>query len=327
MIGTRLEASRRFPFFALLFAAVGALLLVVGLLQKSLEFALLATLPLSWAIVIFVRRPAPIEGEVTGDALVLHEPHPQTVPYHSIQSLRMGNKTLSPEHPRLRPAPLTILHAKGALRLPKVINDSPRTVMQLYRFLWDHLQGSGSRNINGQLQEFLQEQEALFGPDMVYTFRARNRPGVPTSTGGAQSLLAVTMFLGIVWIYVAASWDLNEAFRVWGIVFLMCGGLGWLIAWAAGRTSATVKGWEQASLVISPGGLALVQGHIQGILRWEEVHDVDSHDKHRAFRISQLYGVSLRVAGAQILIADIYDRPSAVIARLIESYWRSPAPT
>ena len=77
-----------------------------------------------------------------------------------------------------------------------------------------------------------------------------------------------------------------------------------------------MKNWKNASVVIGPHGMAMVQGDIQGEVRWPELLEIRFNTKPLAFSLgsqSGFPGILLRVKGADIVIADIYDRPLHVI--------------
>jgi hypothetical protein len=82
-----------------------------------------------------------------------------------------------------------------------------------------------------------------------------------------------------------------------------------------------VKNWDKACLVICPGGFALVQGPLKGEMRWEELKKIQVREKSSfASGTEHGPGMVLTVAGASILIADIYHRPIGYIHELIEDY-------
>ena len=56
------------------------------------------------------------------------------------------------------------------------------------------------------------------------------------------------------------------------------GGLFALLFWLIARqvSGANIKGWTKASLVISPLGLALVQGDMKGEMHWDELESLKS---------------------------------------------------
>jgi hypothetical protein len=111
-----------------------------------------------------------------------------------------------------------------------------------------------------------------------------------------------------------------------GILLAAFGGIFSLVFWRLGTaTRVRIKNWRKASLVISPVGLAMVQGDVQGELRWNEVQNVRLRGRAKGIHVTSettMPGIVLSVEGAKILIADIYDRPLAAIYENILKYWR-----
>jgi len=94
---------------------------------------------------------------------------------------------------------------------------------------------------------------------------------------------------------------------------------------AGSRRGGRVKNWRKSSLVISPMGLALVQGDIKGEMRWDELRDVQYKSRPGSFSMdvnTAMPGVLLKFEGASITIADIYDQPLRIIYERIRRYWR-----
>jgi len=86
-----------------------------------------------------------------------------------------------------------------------------------------------------------------------------------------------------------------------------------------------IRNWHQASLVICPVGLAMVQGDMEGELRWNEVLNVELRSRAQGFHLTSETtrpGIVLSVEGARIVIADIYDRPLQDVYENILHYWR-----
>ena len=79
-----------------------------------------------------------------------------------------------------------------------------------------------------------------------------------------------------------------------------------------------------ASIVISPLGLAMVQGDLRGEIRWEEITKIKTaHTSLKSFQVSSNSNrapVTLYVEGAEIPIWDIYDRPVTLLLEIIETY-------
>lgn len=119
----------------------------------------------------------------------------------------------------------------------------------------------------------------------------------------------------------------QEGWIVGGSFGLIFGGLFALLSWLSGRQNlGAVRKWRQAGVVVAPDGLALVQGELVGELRWDEVRDVKFGKSSTSFQFTTtaqpLRGIVLKVEGAIIVIADLYDRPLALIHQNICHYWR-----
>jgi hypothetical protein len=77
-----------------------------------------------------------------------------------------------------------------------------------------------------------------------------------------------------------------------------------------------LRRWRDAGLVISPAGLALVQGNVRGEMRWAELKDLRYKTRTSAA------GIVLKFEGAEVGIINIYDRPLYLIYERIREYWR-----
>src|SRR5262249_43685196 len=151
-----------------------------------------------------------------------------------------------------------------------------------------------------------------------FAYRARAYLGLLRSYGMAMAISLAVLFCGIVWLTVGVSVRFKgwEPWAGFGGMFL---GFGFLlfIAFVAGSRAANyVKNWRRASLVVSPVGLALVQGEIKGEMRWDELRDVQYRSRPRSFTLdarTNIPGVLLKFEGASITIADIYDQPMWII--------------
>jgi hypothetical protein len=71
----------------------------------------------------------------------------------------------------------------------------------------------------------------------------------------------------------------------------------------------------------------MVQGDVQGELRWDAVRGVKLQTAARSFSYSRDgygygTGIWVTVEGAKVFIADIYDRPLLTILDRIHAYWR-----
>jgi hypothetical protein len=91
------------------------------------------------------------------------------------------------------------------------------------------------------------------------------------------------------------------------------------------HVNSGIRRRDQASLVISPSGLAMPQGDMKGRMYWGELRDSRLSRGIESFRFggaSGPAGIHLIVEGAEILVADIYDRPLPLIYGRIRRYWQ-----
>jgi hypothetical protein len=328
MSNRKIIAERTFPLGFILWGFVGAAVLAAGLVQGNWHFTLAAVPELALAAALLAFRPAAFEGEITETGLRVGGIGVE-VPYASIQSVTLNGIAQDPDAPKLKAGPIVIMHREGSLEIP-ARTDMP--VKDLYRCLIDRTEGSGDRRVGDLLMQYLTREEHMFGADRVLTFRAREQLGRRPSTRREQACCLALALSGIFWI--AASLYLWRGPRQdpmpWpplGILLALVGALAWLVSLLAGRhMDANFRGWRNACLVLSPTGLALVQGETQGQMRWDELHEATLSNR-RPFITAAAGenlpgGLQLVVAGARIRVADVYDRPLPAIARSIRRYWQ-----
>lgn len=320
MIGTRVSGRPAGSWPIGLWLLVGIPLLL--LIPRDARFGLYACLPLAWAIGLWLTRGHRIDVEFSEQGLILHHPR-LVVPYHSLEIVRIGGGSPRPDSPRLRPGPVSIIHAQGALELPV---DRYVSSLDVYRFLWEHISVSGSRQVHMKLAEFLQHQEALFGPHLVHCYEARRTLGPPSSRRRVVVLCILTLVVGIIWMLGGSRANADDPMLVWGILLFSVGMVGTVVASVTRRSRiAGIPNWQQSSLIVSPGGLALVQGLLTGTMRWDELQSIDDLSPGSGRGGGFASGIRLRVPGTAIILPDIYDRPLPVIYDAIQQYWRPPA--
>jgi hypothetical protein len=87
----------------------------------------------------------------------------------------------------------------------------------------------------------------------------------------------------------------------------------------------TVKHPEQATVIITPLGIAMMQGDTRGEVAWNEIKHVNLRTKPPGFAITGsglTTGVELALGGAMVRIVDIYDRSQQEIYERIMANWR-----
>ncbi len=328
MVGRRIEAQPSFSWGALVFWLIAAAMVGISAWQASMHWFLAAILPMTLGAAVFSLRDMPFAATFTEEAMAVESP-PLEVRYDEIQGLVGVGRPRLPESPGPRRFEIRVGHPGGVVVIPRGV-DVPSD--KIYRFLSDRVPSRGSREVHEALAEYLEKNEAMFGPERVWSYRGASH--LVGRGGGRRRMrrcsLAVTLAAG-VWIVAGVSMRIesNRPGAAWfgAGVLLMTFTLPFLLlslASIADRTASVVKRWRKSSLVISPVGLALAQGDITGDITWDKVQKVRLLDRSRAFRLSHAGGypgIELKIPGVSIVIADIYDRPLHVIFDRICEYW------
>jgi hypothetical protein len=329
MIGERIESVGGAPWEGLTLLAAGLVLAAAGWFSGISAMVAGAALPIalggSWW---FLGQERPLTATFREDGLEVETAgEPVLVPYASIRNLKVGRRAADPATFDKPSAALTIVHDGGVLRIPSRLNLPSHEVL---RFLADRVPRTGGRDVNPVLLDYLNREEQYYGPSSVASFRAASCL-VSGPRTGYRALALGLMLAGTAWTAYGFSGRGDTAWGVFGVIGLVFGVLFLAASFAENRPSgAALKNWKDASLVIGPHGMAMVQGHLQGEVRWPELLEIRFQAKPGAVQFGYQFaipGILLRVKGAKILIADIYDRPLFVIhERILASSGRSTPP-
>ena len=325
MIGDKIYAPASSAPAAWLFGIGAPALVGWSLVAGSPHPAVAAILPLLLAGAILWTRPRAFHAEFTDSALVVPE-RELVIPYEAIQGLRCGRQ-LNPPADSKRSFPIDVVHSAGALHIPRKLNVPSARV---YHFLLDNIPLTGNRDINPALADFARREQKEWGTDHVYCYQRRQHRGASLRHSRGQLVGLAILVTGILWggiggAFLAAHID-KDSGGGWiggGILLFLIGLFTFLVS--ASLAHPLNRRLKKASLVISPGGLALVQGDLCGQLSWDEVQDVKWRTRARGIYVSSAHAVSgivLSVAGANIMIADVYDRPLALIHENILNCWQ-----
>lgn len=323
MIDQTVESSSPLPAVAVIFGAVALFLGVFAVATGSLHWAIGALLPLAMALAIWLVPEPSFRGQFTAQGIELAD-QSVIIPYEDIEGLTAKGRPGDPLKAGPPHYPMQVIHAGGVLVIPARLNVPSDDV---YRFLLSRFPACGSRAVNPTLADYLREQEATFGADRVWSYCARRHLGLrfPARKARAGSLAAC--LTGLAWIAVGIAG--KQAFVGWivaGSLTSLVAGFTFLIFWVQSRSPLVkMKNWREASLVISPVGLAMVQGTEKGKMRWDELRkiklnvaglfDADRNGPNRP-------GLIVHVAGADFAIKDIYDQPLPLILERIKQYWK-----
>lgn len=325
-----IESTPGFPVGTTLLALGGAVLLAVAAVQGNVHYALGAVLPLALAFGAWITRPPGFRAEF-GEQGLLVGASPIEIPYHSIESVTVGEASCDPYGGKIRRGPLTVIHYCGVLEIPARLNVP---VVDVYRELLRRVPGSGSREVHPKLAEHLHEQEEKFGAERVWTYCARSHPGRRRSMPRGQIGSLMVMLTGFAWVFASFFVEPPPKSSVspWlaiGILVAVMGAFAMLLFELCRYPARKARRLRHSSLIVGPIGIAMVQGDMTGQMRWDELRNVQLGTPRRSFQLSgtssKTSGILLQVEGARIEIADVYDRPLPVIYEIIRRYWK-PAP-
>lgn len=121
--------------------------------------------------------------------------------------------------------------------------------------------------------------------------------------------------------------NLPESFVTWlgiGVGAIVLGiAISLLRRVSAQAALVDTKRYGPACMVISPIGIGLAQGEMQGKLRWDEISGI-KNGPNKSFGGSKHPALHVSFAGGVIKVLDIYDRSLVEIASLITSNTQHP---
>lgn len=324
-----LHLTRRFPWGVSFWALAAAALLVAATVLGNLNLVILALAPTMLSLGLWMGSPREFRAELQDDCLVVENPS-VTIPYAEIEGLTIGGFGVDPDWPRFRAGTLMVMHRHGVLEIPASLNVPIR---QVYRALLAVLPATGSYQLSPTMSEHAMKEAATFGTERVHAFGCRKVIGPSPSTSRARACAAALLLCGILWCVVSAllpgPFEANNriGWLVSGMLISLFSAPTWLLLYVRqGTNTAIARALANAELVISPTGLALRQGDVQGHLRWAELLDVRFLNRG-GFAVSSsteltVGTIQLVISGAKIGLADVYDRPIALIHKLIRAYWK-----
>jgi hypothetical protein len=313
MIGQKIVAQPGAPVGSFILLILGLVLLVLAVVLRSLHPVAGAMPFLIWGGMSWAARGQPFAMTLTEEGIEVEEER-EVIRYTDFEGLA-ARRPLNPYKKGPRRYPITVLHKDGRLLIPARLNVE---CDDLYIFLFRRFPNSNrQRKVPTLLADYLRYEERRCGAEHVWVYRAR-RQFVWGGSPGFRRFLAGMVLTCVAWMIVGFGGEAVEKhMEVWGflgIPFLLIGSLGWLAVRLQGRPQG-VRNPQDACLIVCPEGFALVQGDLQGQMRWDELKDVK-------LQTGYVSGLMLKVAGASFLLADIYDRPLGMIYQQICYYWK-----
>lgn len=320
MIGQTIRFRPSFSWASGFFLTIALVVIGLGWRADSIDLLLVAVLPFSVGMTLWLSRLRPQTIQFTEAGLVVERG--PTIGYDGIESIRTSRGPADLGKLDRRFTPLQIVHRNGISILPPSREVSSA---EICRFLFEQLPTSSSRDLGFPLADFRLAQENRFGKGQVRYYCARTHLGRGLDGRRIASIGLAGIATGVVWIAVSV---IQPGLELWS-------GLGFSVAFigilAVGvgmldreQSSSKVKNWRASRLVIGPAGLAMIQGETQGELAWHQVRNIRFCPKPGWFTVTANQigkGIHLEVEGAQIVIADVYDRPLHVIYQAVHSFW------
>jgi len=322
MIGQRVESWPSLGIAWVAFGLIGIALLALALLAGSPHPAIFSLLPFALAIAAFKTGESPIAFSISEEGLAFDEPDLGFVRYSELTGVTAPVSRNPGEDFAIQ-----LYHSTGAVRIPRDINLSSR---DLYDFLVERLpplDPADPDHAPAGLRTFVAEQVQAFGAEKVFVYRARPFP--PQAAMSRKLAYAVaTICAATAWCVAGIGIEGNEKGKglAWTGFGCMISFLGLLFAFIFSRANTRHRptNWRNACLIISPGGIAMVQGKLRGKMRWDELRAIDYPAKPR-FGLSThggtRSGLGLLTDGAYLIVADLYVRPLADIRRALNNYW------
>jgi hypothetical protein len=309
----------RFPYFsvAALVVALASCWFLLG--EAWPATAIIAPMCLAIAVVCSYDWFRPRRLRISVDGLECSRPR-RFVPFNDLRSIvpETGRKGRSG-------FPVAVIFRTGSISIPARLTCDAEEFVRLLR---SRLRRASELPPTPPIFDvFLKQQSMLYPIEMIHVFRGSSRPMRPTATRVYFKLAVILLAPLPLWIGLANAFPRKyEPFLVvgalcgiFGLVFVL-GAAGSALGGLAG--SARVKNADDAVLIITPGGIALTQADLRGELRWGEVQKVFKSGVNTFQWTAQAKGLALRVHGADVVIADIYDWPIDAIHTLIGRYWR-----
>ncbi|MCA9176728.1 MAG: hypothetical protein KDB14_19705 [Planctomycetales bacterium] len=297
LVGKTVTARPRTGFTVFLaFVAVG--LIGISFLDESIHGAMFGVFPGLWCLIRVFFAPRSVRLTFDEESVMLDSG--SRIPYASIQRVSMNGVPYSSIH-KSPSSQLVIEHQRGILRLPPVLDVR---FEDFYQFLNERMPDRDE--IPASLVDFVADQRAKFGDDKVTVIFGGQTRFIKSSV---LLPLAFALFgTGIIWSIVGSA--ASEHYE-WGDAGGAMVGVAMVMVVVVYLTRVALSYrpviWH-ACLVITPEGLAMVQGNVQGAIRWDDVEGVH-----------QGAALLLQVTGAAISIAAIYDRQLPEIAKLVRA--------
>jgi hypothetical protein len=314
--------SSKWPGPWLVVNATGIVLFAVGsyfaLPHRRADLLLWAVLPLSWTVALIVRHPWSFGMTLDDNGIQVSDG--RSIPYAALRGL-----SIPPHASRRRSFPIGVALENDVLQIPARLDVPSGAVFQPLR---QRLPTGSTDEIPDSLVDFCHQQIDTFGRERVWNCSGRSPLG-NFRRGGLLTFAIGVMLTAIVWVIVAS---LNRRFEAWlvGSGIFFTSSLVLLVAALVSRDRVERRWADKANahgIVIGPIGMGIAQLDLLGQVEWHEIQRVVFPTKPRSFawgdtNAQAVGAIAIRVAGAELIIFDVYDRALAEIHGQIMRNWR-----
>ena len=316
------ESRLRLPVGTILLALVGLGLVGLSFATNEIKFAAMGFPFLTTAACLFVFRSKAFHADFTEDAIVLKNMD-QVIPYESISYLDFASKIDKDGDYASKSAEITVTHDVGEFVIPAKLNHPS---VDVYEFLFERSIPREDFPLDPVLEDFVNEQEELFGPEKVFHFCARSNADKKKAGRRVMTKIAAGLALGALGLGAAGGVMKNEDWFVAAVSLGAAAILFFLIGMTRQQTAGSrMKNWDLAGVVVSPVGVAMIQGNLKGKMEWDEIKAVSFGNATRNFEFSVTRttpGILLKFDGGALTIVDVYNQPLPYLFAVIQDYWQ-----
>lgn len=305
----RVQSHPPFPTLSVLLGVAWLCSVVAASVLGYFPHAMAAAPIGAFGLVRWLRREQTITLELTSQGIVLDDSL-DLIPYESIRSIQERQPVDSNGQ-----FPIEINYRNSQIIVPSSI-DHPSS--ELMMALTARIPEPTAGYVNPSLQTYLEDQLSTFGSDRVYCFSPRERATPAPQKPFTRAISTILFITSLAW---GCSAFYSDIWIIPAVIMGVFAGLFFLISMAKHDTVAIqAPNWKESTLLVTPAGIALMQGKLKGKLRWDEVVSLKLAETPKFSITPVTPGLTVLVAGSQIVILDIYNKPLSHIHRIMKGY-------
>ena len=314
MTGSPILARGESPVPGILLLLGGALMAIPGVVTQNSPL-IVGSIPfiLIGAILIATRK-RDLEFVIESTGLEILRPEPELIQYADMEMVSFSH-SVNPETDFS--FAITIAHRDGILTIPSGINEVGSR--NLYLFLHRMVPDRKANLPPDSLNEHYERQLDQFELDRVWALRTRRYLSDRRFRRGW--LISLALILS-GFIFVGAAGDRvnrnpNDPLPGFGGLLLLAGIIMVLIYTVqSSNHRRMLRESRRSGLVLSPIGLAMVQGDLKGKMRWEEIRTITWANNGQS--------IQLKIDGGMFMIHDAFNEALPIIYDLLWAYWDHP---